>query len=88
MSKLEGKVAVITGATGGIGFAVAKRLGKDGYTVVLNGMKDEAGLQRVAELAAEGIPAEYYSFDVTNDVAVTTNFNKIGEKSRKDRCLW
>ena len=31
----NGKVAIITGATGGIGFEVAKRLGKDGFTVVL-----------------------------------------------------
>lgn len=30
MGKVEGKVAVFTGATGGIGFAVAKRVGKDG----------------------------------------------------------
>ncbi len=79
----KGKVAVITGATGGIGFAVAKRLGKEGYTVVLNGIEDEAGAERVKELAAEGITAEYYGFDVTNDEAVTSNIKKIGEKYGK-----
>ncbi len=83
MSKLNGKVAVVTGATGGIGFEVSKRLGKDGYTVILNGIEDEAGAQRVEELMAEGIPAEYYGFDVTNEDAVTSNINKIGEKYGK-----
>ena len=50
MSTNNGKVAVITGATGGIGFQVAKRLGKDGYIVVLNGIEDEQGAKRVEEL--------------------------------------
>ncbi|MGQ1910371.1 SDR family NAD(P)-dependent oxidoreductase [Marinifilum sp. RC60d5] len=81
--KSEGKVAVITGATGGIGFQVAKRLGKDGYTVVLNGIEDEAGAERVKELTAEGITAEYYSFDVTSDEAVSSNIKQIGEKYGK-----
>jgi NAD(P)-dependent dehydrogenase (short-subunit alcohol dehydrogenase family) len=83
MSDLKKKVAVITGATGGIGFEVAKRLGKDGYIVVLNGIQDEAGAKRVEELAAEGITAEYYGFDVTNDEEVTANITKIGEKYGK-----
>ena len=79
MSNLNGKVAVITGATGGIGFEVAKRLGQDGYIVVLNGIEDEIGAERVVELTAEGITAEYYGFDMTNADAVTENITKIGE---------
>ncbi len=76
----KNRVAIITGATGGIGFEVAKRLGLDGYTVVLNGIEDEAGAQRVEELVALGVKAEYCGFDVTKEEAVTANITKIGEK--------
>lgn len=77
---LEGKVAVVTGATGGIGFEVAKRLGNDGYTVILNGIEDEAGAKRVEELSKDGITAEYYGFDVTDEDEVTSNIKAIGAK--------
>ena len=83
MSNNEGKIAVITGATGGIGFQVAKRLGLDGFTVVLNGIEDEEGAKRVAELSALGVTAEYYGFDVTDESAVNTNISAIGEKYGK-----
>ncbi|PWG04570.1 SDR family NAD(P)-dependent oxidoreductase [Polaribacter aquimarinus] len=83
MSNTENKIAIITGATGGIGFQVSRRLGKDGYTVILNGIDDEAGAKRVEELIAEGIKAEYYGFDVTKEEEVTSNINKIGEKYGK-----
>ncbi len=79
----KGKVAVVTGATGGIGFEVAKRLGKDGYTVILNGIDDAAGAERLKELTADGITAEYYGFDVTDENAVAANIKKIGEKYGK-----
>lgn len=77
------KVAIVTGATGGIGFEVAKRLGKDGFTVVLNGIQDEEGAKKVAELVAEGIDAEYCGFDVTKEELVTANITQIGEKYGK-----
>jgi NAD(P)-dependent dehydrogenase (short-subunit alcohol dehydrogenase family) len=83
MSKSSGKVAVVTGATGGIGFEVAKRLGNDGLTVILNGIQDDEGAKRVEELVAQGITAEYFGFDVTDEHAVTSNINAIGEKYGK-----
>ncbi len=83
MDKSNKEVAVITGATGGIGFQVAKRLGEDGYIVVLNGIQDEVGAERVQELTSEGIQAEYYGFDVTKEEEVTSNIKKIGEKYGK-----
>lgn len=77
------KVAIVTGATGGIGFEVAKRLGTNGYIVILNGIEDNAGANRVEELIALGIDAEYRGFDVTNEEAVTSNIKAIGEKYGK-----
>lgn len=79
----ERRVAVVTGATGGIGFQVAKRLGQDGYTVILNGIEDKKGAERVEELTSEGIKAEYYGFDVTNEDEVNANIKEIGEKYGK-----
>ena len=83
MSINKGKIAIVTGATGGIGFEVARRLGKDGFTVALNGIHDEEGAKRVAELKSEGINAEYYGFDVTDENAVTSNIKAIGNKYGK-----
>ncbi len=65
--KLKGKTAIVTGATGGIGFEVAKHLGKEGCTVILNGIDNDKGAERLKELTEMGISAEFYGFDVTNE---------------------
>lgn len=83
MSNQNKKIAIVTGATSGIGFEVAKRLGQDGFHVVLNGIEDEAGAEKVAALKSEGIDAEYFGFDVTDEAAVTKNITAIGEKYGK-----
>jgi NAD(P)-dependent dehydrogenase (short-subunit alcohol dehydrogenase family) len=81
--KLTNKTALITGATGGIGFEVAQHLGRQGCTVILNGIDDEKGDERLKTLQDEGITAEYYGFDVTNEEEVNDCIKTIGDKHGK-----
>ena len=87
MSKLNEKIAIVTGATSGIGYEVAKKLGDDGYTVILNGIDDQRGSDLVQEFSKFGINSEYYGFDVTDEEAVNENINIIGNKYGKIDCL-
>lgn len=69
MGTLDGKLAWVTGAGGGIGEASAKALAASGATVVLSGRR-LAELERVAaEIAADGGKAEALALDVTDAAA-------------------
>ena len=80
---LKGKVVIVTGATSGIGFEVAKYLGKKEAIIIMNGRDDEKGAKCLSELKAEGIEAEYVGFDVTKEELVAKNIKAIGEKYGK-----
>ena len=68
MFDLTGKVALVTGASRGLGWAMAESLARAGAHVVLNARDGKALEARVAELRAQGLSGEAAAFDV-NDTA-------------------
>jgi len=64
--KLQGKVAVITGGSKGIGLGCAQVLGRHGATVIVASRGDDAGFAAERELQSAGIQAAYLPCDVTN----------------------
>ncbi|XP_072947838.1 dehydrogenase/reductase SDR family member 4 [Epargyreus clarus] len=57
-SRLKGKVAVVTASTDGIGFAIAKRLGDEGASVVISSRKEENVKKATESLRKDGIAVE------------------------------
>ena len=74
---LEGKVALVTGASYGIGFAIATGLAKAGATIVFNDIKQELVDKGLAAYKEIGIEAHGYVCDVTNEEQVNEMVAKI-----------
>ncbi len=82
-TRLSGRTAVITGAAGGIGRAVARSLAKRNCHVVLADV-NEAGLLETARIAAElGVTASTHRLDVADADAVAAFPAKIAERHPK-----
>ena len=77
---LENEIALVTGASRGIGRAIADTLGRAGATVVGTATSD-AGAAAIAErLATEGLKGTGIRLDVTDQVSVDDVLNRVGER--------
>ena len=75
---LTGKVALVTGATHGLGMAMAKGIGQAGATVIINGNSSQEKIDKAVEIfKLEWIQAFGYRFDVTNEEEVQKAIARI-----------
>lgn len=68
MGKLEGKVAIVTGAAQGIGAAYAERLGQLGATVVVADIDESGAIESAARLKDLDLQAEARKVDISDEV--------------------
>ena len=80
MFSLEGKVALVTGAAYGIGFAMAEALYKAGAKIVFNCRSQHHMDQALADYKAKGIEAHGYICDVTNEEQVNAMVADINKE--------
>jgi NAD(P)-dependent dehydrogenase (short-subunit alcohol dehydrogenase family) len=70
MQRFQGKVALITGGTSGIGRATALAFAREGAQVVVSGRREKEGKQVVDEIARSGGKARFVRADVSSEVDV------------------
>ncbi len=77
MRGLAGRVAVVTGAAGGIGRATATRLAEEGATVVCADLPSGSLLELASDLGARGFEASAAELDVCDQAAVAETFDRV-----------
>lgn len=74
---LSGRTALVTGATHGLGMAIAKGLAGAGAQIVINDIFPEKLENAIREYAEDGIEVKAYNFNVTDEKAVQEHIAKI-----------
>ena len=77
---LTGKTALITGATHGLGMAMAKALGRAGANIIINGNTPAKMEKALENYRADGLKVQGFLFDVTNEALVKENISRIEQE--------
>jgi len=79
MNTPSSKIALVTGANKGIGFEIARQIGRSGATVLLGSRNRAAGEIAAAALAGEGLAAHCIPIDVTDRASIAEAAARITE---------
>jgi 3-oxoacyl-[acyl-carrier protein] reductase len=79
LDSLEGKTALVTGGSRGIGKAIARTLARDGAEVVLTGRSLESATAAADEIRAEGGKVRAAALDITDDASVKATLAEVVE---------
>ena len=75
--RMDGRVAIVTGGTSGIGLAIAKALADAGAEVVIAGRSKERGEEALEALRADGLDADFHPCDVGNAESVSALIREV-----------
>jgi NAD(P)-dependent dehydrogenase (short-subunit alcohol dehydrogenase family) len=83
MTQLQGKVAIVTGASAGIGRAIAIDMAKKGASIIVSDINEEGGIETVNIIKASGGNAFFFKADISkvedNENLVAAAINEYGK---------
>jgi len=77
MSDHDKRVALVTGANRGIGYAISRRLGEQNITVVMGARDPDRGAQACSRLQGEGLDVQFQLLDVTAEKSIKAAIERI-----------
>ena len=77
------KIALVTGATRGIGFETARQLASNGVHVLLAGRDRSKAVEAALKLQSEGLPVEAIALDVTKSDSIAAAVAEVAQKHGK-----
>ena len=81
MNSRQGRLAIVTGAAGGIGYAIAERLGSGGHRVILTDVQEKVA-EAADRLRQAGLKAEHRILDIADERQVASCFDAICAEGR------